>query len=198
MSDRTGLTREFLNERDTRIFGMRKAGVTIHDIAKRFDISISAVNNAISRQLQRLNREALLAYPEMLRLELERLDSLQQSLWPLTQHRKVTAPDGDEVVVEPDMKAVQQVLAIMDRRAKLLGMEAVNVNLTVDSDQPARAVLAGAAGAAAADKFDPETEARALLELMGRSGVLPAGTITTLLDEPLELETPDEQGITHD
>lgn len=192
-----GLTREFLAERDARIFAARRAGVTVHEIGKRFGISVGAVNNAVQRQLQKLNREALLAYPEVLRMELERLDALQQSLWPLTQHRKVTGPDGDEHVVEPDMKAVQQVLAIMDRRSRLLGMEQVNVSLTVDQGSaPQRAALAGAQTASAADAFDPETEARKLLEIMGRSGVLPPATVAGLLDEPQEMAALPQE-VTH-
>lgn len=180
-----GLTREFLAERDLRIFGMRKAGVGTAEIAKRFGISSAAVNAAVNRQLTRLNREALMAYPEVLRLELERLDALQQAIWPLTQHRKVTAPDGSELVVEPDLKAIQQVLAIMDRRSRLLGMETAQVAITVDTgDQaPQRAVLAGADQAAAADAFDPETEARQLLELMGASGVLPPEKVAEILGQ---------------
>jgi hypothetical protein len=180
-----GLTREFLAERDSRIFAMRRAGVTVHEIAKKFQITVGAVNNAVQRSLQKLNREALLAYPEVLRLELERLDALQQALWPLTQHRKVAGPDGEEHVVEPDMKAVQQVLAIMDRRSRLLGMEQVNVALTVDqAPAPQRAVLAGAQSAAAADAFDPEAEARQLIEIMSRSGVLPRAAADQLLELP--------------
>jgi len=190
-----GLTREFLAERDARIFQARRAGVTVHEIAKRFGISVGAVNNAVTRNLQKLNREALMAYPEVLRMELERLDALQQSLWPLTQHRKVTGPDGDEHVVEPDMKAVQQVLAIMDRRSRLLGMEQVNVALTVDNagSSPQRAVLAGAQTASAADAFDPETEARLLIELMGKSGVLPPGAASELLGERVDQIGQQEQ-----
>jgi hypothetical protein len=183
-----GLTREFLAERDARIFGMRKAGVSIGEIATRFGISTSAVNNAVNRQLGRLNREALMAYPEVLRLELERLDALQQAIWPLTQHRKVQAPDGSEMVVEPDLRAIQQVLAIMDRRSRLLGMETAQVAITMDTgDQaPQRAVLAGAEQAAAADAFDPETEARQLLELMGQAGVLPPDTVAGILGQNID------------
>lgn len=181
MSD--GLTREFLAERDLRIFQMRKTGTAVQEIARRFGISTKAVNFAIQRQLSRMNQEALMAYPEVLRMELERLDSLQQSVWPLTQHRKVTMDDGTEVVVEPDLKAVQQALSIMDRRAKLLGMEAVNINFTSETETtPVRAVLADASDhAAAVDEFDPETEAKRLIELMGVAGVLPAETTTALL-----------------
>jgi hypothetical protein len=180
MSD--GLTREFLAERDLRIFALKKTGISSQEIARKFGISTRAVNTSIQRQLSRLNKEALLAYPEVLRLELERLDALQQSVWPLTQHRKVTAPDGTEIIVEPDLRAVQQALAIMDRRSKLLGMEAININLDVTTETPQRAVLADAAERpAAVNDFNPETEARRLIELMGQAGVLPAETVHELL-----------------
>lgn len=179
-----GLTREFLADRDLRIFKMRQAGVPTNEIARRFSMSTAAVNSSIRRQLQRLNSEALLAYPEVLRMELERLDALQQSIWPLTQHRKVRMDDGTEVAVEPDMKAIQTALSIMDRRAKLLGMEQTNLNIQMDvanGDQPIRATLAGSNRAAAVDAFDPEQEVKKLLEIMGSSGVLPQETIAQLL-----------------
>lgn len=186
--DQKGLTREFLAERDLRIMKMRQAGVSTTEIARRFSMSTAAVNSAIRRQLEKLNREALMAYPEVLRMELERLDALQQSIWPLTQHRKVTLDDGTEVAVEPDLKAIQQVLSIMDRRSRLLGMDQTNVSIAIEGTSGAtfepRAVLAGAqSGAAAVDAFDPETEARQLLELMGRSGVLPQETVSGILGE---------------
>lgn len=180
-----GLTREFLADRDLRIFKMRQAGVPINEIARRFTMTTSAVSSAIRRQLQKMNSEALMAYPEVLRMELERLDALQTSIWPLTQHRKVKMDDGTEVTVEPDMKAIQTALSIMDRRAKLLGMEQTNLNIQMDvnsTDQPIRATLAGAQNSAAAvNAFDPEQEVKKLLEIMGTSGVLPSDTIAQLL-----------------
>jgi len=192
MANSKNLSKEFLAERDVRIFKMRQAGVAQTEIARRFNISTSAVNSAIKRQLEKLNREALIAYPEVLRMELERLDALQQAIWPLTQHRKITTDDGQEVSIEPDMKAIQQVLGIMDRRSRLLGMEQTNVNLQVEQVEPQRAVLAGATdnGAAAINQFNPEEEARKLLELMGNAGVLPQDTVSSLLsqDQPKALE----------
>lgn len=189
MSDKNNkvMTREFLAERDVRIFKMRQAGVSAAEIARRFEISTNSVNRAVQRQLEKMNKEALLAYPEVLRMELERLDNLQAAIWPLTQHRKVTMDDGTEVAVEPDLKAIQQVLAIMDRRTKLLGMEATNVNVQMDvrGTETVKATLAGeATGAAAIDAFDPEKEAKQLLEIMGMSGVLPIETVTNILGAP--------------
>lgn len=189
MTSQKGLTKEFLAERDLRIFKMRQAGVANSEIARRFNISVGAVNQSVQRQLQKLNREALLAYPEVLRMELERLDALQQAIWPLTQHRKVKADDGTEISVEPDLKAIQQVLSIIDRRARLLGMEQTNINLNVEQPDIHRVSLAGATNQAAkVDAFNPETEARQLLELMGSAGVLP----DNMVKELLSMGTPSE------
>lgn len=187
-----GLTREFLADRDLRIFKMRQAGVPNNEIARRFGMTTAAVGTAVRRQLQRMNSEALMAYPEVLRMELERLDALQQSIWPLTQHRKVRMDDGTEVTVEPDMKAVQTALSIMDRRSKLLGMEQTNINVQMDvnaTDEPIRATLAGSNNKAIdVNAFDPETEVKKLLEIMGNSGVLPPATINQLLGTAPQLE----------
>lgn len=187
MSDAGGkaLTREFLAERDMRIYKMRQAGVSVSEIGRRFNLSTSVVNKAVGRVLEKMNKEALLAYPEVLRMELERLDALQAAIWPMTQHRRETAPDGTEILHEPDLKAIQQVLLIGDRRAKLLGMEqqSVNVKVNVEGEVGVKATLAGAEGLTPVSAFSPETEARKLLELMGISGVLPAATVKELLGE---------------
>ena len=179
-------TKEFLAERDMRIFKMRQAGTSIAEIARRFGVSSSSVNRSIQRQLEKMNREAILAYPEVLRLELERLDSLQQAIWPLTQHRREVQDDGTEIQLQPDIKAIQQVLSIMDRRTKLLGMEQTNVNVQMDVNSSnttnIRAVIAGQPGVVKpASGFDPESEAKKLLELMAISGVLPESTVKSLL-----------------
>lgn len=177
--DRSGatVTREFLAERDVRMFKMRQAGVASQEISRRFGVSSSAVSRAVNRQLEKLNSEALLAYPEVLRLELERLDSLQAAIWPMTQHRRVTLDDGTDVSVEPDLKALQQVLSIMDRRSKLLGMEQRNVSVQMDValSQPnqIRASVAGRdADSLTRNTFSAEEEARQLLSLMVKSGVV--------------------------
>ena len=197
MADRNPqvMTKEFLAERDLRMFKQRQAGVPITDIAKRFGVTTAVVNKAIQRQLEKLNREAFLAFPEVLRMELERLDSLQSAIWPLTQHRKVTLDDGSEVTVEPDLKAIQQVLSIMTARSKLLGLEQNNVNIQMDvnSKQEIKASLAGATETLAIDAFDPEVEARALLEIMGRTGVMPADVVASILGQ--EIQQPSHQPI---
>jgi hypothetical protein len=191
------LTREFLAERDMRIFKMRQAGVPVNEISRRFNMTSQSVNTAVRRQLQRLNSEALLAYPEVLRMELERLDALQQAVWPLAQHRRIKTDDGTEVTVEPDLKAVQTLLSIMDRRSKLLGMEQTSVNVQLDinsPDQPIRATLEGAIKPKAVNAFNPEEEVKKLLEIMGNSGVLPSETINQLLGNTInEIASVDKE-----
>ena len=135
-----------------------------------------------------MNKETLMAYPEVLRLELERLDNLQQAIWPMTQHRREVLPDGTEVQLEPDLKAIQQVLSIMDRRTKLLGMDQMNINVQMDvatkQTETIKATLAGSEQMKqVGPKFDPEAEARQLLALMGSSGVLPEETVQRILSE---------------
>lgn len=196
--DKKPLTREFLVERDLRIFKMRQAGVAGNEIARRFGMTTVAVGTAIRRQLEKLNREALLAYPEILRMELERLDSLQQSVWPLTQYRKVKTDDGGEIQIEPDLKAVQTMLSIIDRRAKLLGMDQNNINVQVDVAQstPIRATLAGATPKDIATQFSPEAEVRKLLAIMGETGVMDKNYIDQILGNDkklLELTTKPEE-----
>ena len=158
------LTREFLAERDLRMFKMRQGGVTSQEIGRRFGVSTSVVSKSIGRQLERMNREALMAYPEVLRMELERLDSLQAAIWPMTQHRRVSLDDGTEIQVEPDMKAIQQVLSIMDRRSKLLGMESNNISIQMDMStnlsDPIRVSMVGDNDAAPLAQFSPEQEAK--------------------------------------
>lgn len=187
------MSREFLAERDLRIFKMRQSGVAVAEIARRFGVSTSVVNKAVQRQLEKMNREAILAYPEVLRMELERLDNLQSAIWPLTQHRKVTLDDGTEVTMEPDLKAIQSVLSIMDRRSKLLGMEqnSVSVQVDVQSSSPIVATLAGQTTSSKNNElsnFDAENEAKRLLEIMGASGVLPAETVQGILGAGQEIE----------
>ena len=173
------MNHELLAERDARIFALKKAGVSSREIAKRFDMTTSAISKAIQRQLEKLNQESRLNYVEVLRMQLERLDALQASIWPMTQNTKQPNPDGSEVTIEPDLKAVQQVLSVMDRRAKLLGMDRMNVNVSLgDSASISGQVKIALAGSEKSssdiDIHSPEEDARRLIALMTQAGILPS------------------------
>ena len=183
--DSNKLSREFLQERDARIFSLKKSGLSNQDIAKRFDMTAAAVAAATRRQLGRLNSEAWLSYPEVLRLELERLDEMQKSLWPLTQYRRETLDDGSEVMLPPDKDAVRTVLGIMDRRAKLLGMnvERTEVAISVLEQREVVDVQSSLVGGQKEIVIDnSKDEALQLLELMSSSGVLDSNVVTEILD----------------
>lgn len=188
MVDSNKLSREFLAERDARIFGLKKSGLSNQEIARRFDMTAASVAAATRRQLGRLNSEAFLSYPEVLRLELERLDELQKGLWPLTQFRREVLDDGSEVMLEPDQNAVRTVLGIMDRRAKLLGMNVERAVVELQMDGGAgdtidvRSSLAGAGGGEVVETSEAaKAESLQLLELMASSGVLDEGVVGDIL-----------------
>ena len=201
MVDSNKLSREFLAERDARIFGLKKSGLSNQEIARRFDMTAASVAAATRRQLGRLNSEAFLSYPEVLRLELERLDELQKGLWPLTQFRREVLDDGSEVMLEPDQKAVTTVLGIMDRRAKLLGMNVERTEIAISGLEGREVVdvtssLVGGREVEV-DRGDAKGEALALLELMASSGVLDSGVVNNILDnvngsEVIEAEVIEE------
>ena len=187
MVDSNKLSREFLAERDARIFGLKKSGLSNQEIARRFDMTAASVAAATRRQLGRLNSEAF-KLPEVLRLELERLDELQKGLWPLTQFRREVLDDGSEVMLEPDQNAVRTVLGIMDRRAKLLGMNVERAVVELQMDGGAgdtidvRSSLAGAGGGEVLESSEAaKAESLQLLELMASSGVLDDGVVSDIL-----------------
>jgi len=183
--DSNKLSREFLQERDARIFSLKKSGLSNQDIAKRFDMTAAAVAAATRRQLGRLNSDAGFSSPEVVRLELVRLDEMQKSLWPLTQYRRETLDDGSEVMLPPDKDAVRTVLGIMDRRAKLLGMNVERTEVAISGLEQREVVdvqssLVGGQKEIVID--NSKDEALQLLELMSSSGVLDSNVVTEILD----------------
>ena len=192
-------------ERDARIFGLKKSGLSNQEIARRFDMTAASVAAATRRQLGRLNSEAFLSYPEVLRLELERLDELQKGLWPLTQFRREVLDDGSEVMLEPDQNAVRTVLGIMDRRAKLLGMNVERAVVELQMDGGAgdtidvRSSLAGAGGGEVLESGEAaKAESLQLLELMASSGVLDEGVVGDILSNVEERGGLEEERVVLD
>jgi hypothetical protein len=71
----------------------------------------------------------------------------------------------------------------------------VNVNVDVGGRTPARATLADAIPRSAAEEFSPESEARKMLELMGKSGVMPMDYVESILNRTKQLvniDIPDD------
>src|SRR3972149_6778053 len=106
--------------RTARAIELRMAGFTYDSIAEQLGYaSKSGASHAVHRALTRMIREPT----EQLRdLELDRLDTLQRSLWSV-------ARGGD-------VAAVDRILKIMERRAKLLGLDRATIALTGPNDGP--------------------------------------------------------------
>lgn len=164
------LTKEFIAQRDLNIYQMRATGMSHTDIAKRLNLSTRAVSAAIQRQTRKLNREASYSYPEVLRLELDRLDKLQSSLWPLAFPRNITMADGSQVTIEPDIKAVEAILKISADRRKLLGLDVQRH--VVDVSQDIKHTLHGVDSDEKSKIIDYRSETQDFINLMIEARIL--------------------------
>ena len=97
-------------ERRIQALDLRKAGATYQQIGRQLGYSEQRAHQIVTSELQRLNTERSEAATEVRRLELERLDAMLLGAWP-------RGKSGDP-------KMGQFCLAIMDRRARLLGLDA--------------------------------------------------------------------------
>jgi len=111
------------NERRALAVQLRLAGKTYEEIAARLGVGRSAAYRIISRELVRRAKEDGIQLEQLRALELGRLDEMQAALWPKVQAGIVDAILG--------------VLRILERRARLLGL-----------DSPARHEVAGPEGGA--------------------------------------------------
>ena len=99
-------------DRHLQALELRKAGVSYRHIAQQLGYSgVSGAHSAVARALKQVIQEP---GAQVLQLEVERLDALLLALWP-------NAKRGD-------YGAIDRVLKIMERRAKLLGLDMVAAN----------------------------------------------------------------------
>lgn len=106
-------------EREDQAFTLRKSGMTYGEIAERVGFkSRQSALNAVQRALAKLPPPPLLE--EHRKMEWGRLDAMQAALWP-----KVEAADPE---------ACRVVIRIMERRAKMLGSDALPSMNAVSND----------------------------------------------------------------
>ena len=119
LKQQTGEVQMTAHERRVRAGRMRMAGMTYQQIADKLGYrNVSGAYRAVATLIKRTEQETA---QEFRVLELERLDLLSRGLWDKARGR--IARDGT-VIKEPDLKAVDRLLQIMKRRAKLLGLDA--------------------------------------------------------------------------
>lgn len=90
-------------------FHLRALNYTYQQIADKLNITPLQAHSFIIRKLKILEKDFPMAVKNVLYLELERLDEMQRSLWNKIQ--------------KGDIVAINAAIKIMERRAKLLGLD---------------------------------------------------------------------------
>lgn len=110
-------TKVKLTEREVQALELRKAGYDLNTIAKQLGFrGRSGAYEAIKRALMKVITEPALEVREM---ELQRLDQIQRNYWTR--------------MLKGDANIIDKLLRVMDRRARLLGLDApVKVEQTGD------------------------------------------------------------------
>ena len=95
---------------EERCLALRLEGLTHREIAKRLGIAPSSAYKRVRHALDAVNARNAEEAGRLRALELLRLDELQEAVW--------------EKALEGETKPLARVLTIMERRAKLLGLDA--------------------------------------------------------------------------
>lgn len=124
------------HEKRVMALELRKAGLTLDEIARQVGYrSAASVHNAIRIAMQQSLQEPA---DEVRQIELERLDKMHRALWPQA--------------IRGEHGAIDRVLRIMERRAKLIGLDAPakqvlqhggDINVRDLSDDELQAIVAG-------------------------------------------------------
>lgn len=107
-------------ERRIKALALRKAGASYRAIADTLACSVATVYDDVQHAYQELNEQRQAEAAEAHTLENARLDDLQAAFWS-------RARSGDN-------KAAQTVLRIMERRAKMNGLDAPTQIAPVNAD----------------------------------------------------------------
>lgn len=111
-------------ERAARAFALRKAGLSYRDIGIELGVNHVTVYKDVQAAIKQFLDEAREHHTQIMAIEAARLDDLQRVMW--------------EQAAMGDRRAIETVLKIMERRAKLLGLDTpvatkqVSVTLTPD------------------------------------------------------------------
>jgi hypothetical protein len=137
-------------ERDARAVDLRRAGLTYRQIAAELDLSVSCAHDAVQRGLA---DSVVETNEEVRRLELDRLDHLARTALKViakphlavSQGRVVKHPATGEPLADdgPALAAIDRLLKIQDRRARLLGLDApTRTRVEVIDDDIAQVLVA--------------------------------------------------------
>lgn len=102
---------EIIAERRVQVLALRKAGMSYRAIATRVGASIDTVWSDVQAELSELNALTAEHAEDVLTLEMRRLDDLQVQVTNILQ-------------AGPTPRAIDTAIRLMERRAKMLGVDA--------------------------------------------------------------------------
>jgi hypothetical protein len=116
-------------ERDRRAAELRGKGWSYRKIAAELKIDVHTAHDAVERALRAIRAEGA---AEVRQLELERLDRMYEAVLGVLEREHVTVSNGKVIYVgeeplkddDPVLRAVDRLLKIQERRARLLGLDA--------------------------------------------------------------------------
>lgn len=165
--------------RRTKLLELRRKGVAFDDprIEELGYSSPSSARKDLSRVLQEHRDDEKAEASVYRQQENERLDALLEAAWPqATTPTPVLDKDGEVVANVIDMRAVDTVIRLIDRRAKLNGL-----------DMPVKTELTGAdGGPLALSTADPDKLAALIAATSRLDADQPENSATSTPDEPDE------------
>jgi hypothetical protein len=150
-------------QRRQRVVERRCQGATLQAIGGELCISRQRVHVILTEEIAQFRAGTQADLADLVELESQRLDALQAGLW--------------DKALAGDVKAARTVVKIMERRARLLGLDAPT---RVQRDQFGLAEKSGPELLAEADRvgLNLSPEARALLEEGEKPVQAPAASLT--------------------
>ena len=110
-------------QRTEKAVALRLTGLLLREIGARLGVTRGRVSQMINAYLAEVRGRTLMGAEQLLALELSRIDALLMALWP---NRKLP-------------KSASAILRVLERRHKLLGLDAPNrAELTSDDSAPTR------------------------------------------------------------
>jgi DNA-binding CsgD family transcriptional regulator len=131
MNNVSGARKEQIQARRSRVLEMRIAGLSMRAIASQVDVSYQTVKNDLDAMYKLITEHQTATMEHLRVIELERLDKMQTAVWT--------------DAIAGNVSAIDRILAISERRAKLLGLNVpirtLNLNVEVLSDEELDAEL---------------------------------------------------------
>jgi len=115
--DKTSPVRIEARQRRQEALKLRLSGMVMREIGEVLGVSEPRAHQLVSEELNRLREENTELAEQILRLELERLDTLQQGIW--------------NQAIGGHLGSIDHVLQIMARRARLVGIESIATRLEI-------------------------------------------------------------------